>query len=143
MIRWDFRRSKEFILRNCSQPGWADNSEIPVLESTIDKAIEIAHEIQSYFYNNNFILKIPYFGQCGDGSIDLSFISFTLGYGILYNYHPEEGASLYGDNKCRNWSNTTKIEIKTFNTLESRTVLGLFAKWCKSKDFNWQIEIEK
>jgi len=141
--KWNFEKSKKFIMKNCSQPGWADDNEQPILESTIDKAISLAHEIQSYFHNHDFALERPYFCQCGDGSIDLDFTSFTHGYKVLYSYHPEEDEALYGENECRNWNNTKKSEVKRFNTLESRRVLGLFARWCKLRNIDWEIEIKQ
>lgn len=149
-IKWNFRKEKEFIIKNCSQPNWADDEEEPILEVTIDNTISIAHEIQNYFIQHKIFLEKPHFGQCGDGSIDLSFDSFEKGYNILYNYYPikilrkiigEE--SLYGNNRCRNWENTKEIELKTFNNVESRAILLLFAKWCKSKRIDWEIEIER
>lgn len=130
-------------MKNCSKPNWAENDEEPILESTIDKAISLAHEIQSYFYNHDFVLEKPYFCQGGYGSIDLDFTSFTQGYKFIYSYHPLSGEALYGKNECRNWGNQEEIEIKRFNTLESRRVLGLFARWCKLRNIDWIIEIKQ
>jgi len=147
MEKWNFEENKKFILEHCSKPNWADDNEEPILESTINETISIAHEIQSYFLENDYDLDQPHFGQCGDGSIDLHWDSFEKGYSVLYNYYVDILSrieeSLYADNICRNWKNRDEIELIIVNTIDSRKVLVLFAKWCKKRKIDWKIEIKK
>jgi len=148
---WIFDEEKAYILKNCSVKGWADDDDTePILESTIDKAIEIALSIKKYYQERNLTIEKPMMNQCGDGSMDLDFASWEGGYSILLNYHPEEGISVYGDNEQRNWKNRDRVELRFDNSDSSRAVLGTFARWCyenvskRVKDCSpWSIEVQQ
>ena len=141
MNKWKFKETKIRIIKFCTKPNWAEDDEEPILETTIDEAISIANDIQRYFKRHKITIDKPCLCQCDDGSIDLNFESFKRGYNILYNYHPTLEDSVYGSNQCRNWENSDKVEIKQFDNTDNRSVLGLFAKWCKIKNIDWWIEV--